>query len=53
VEMAKSTILSGNKEVRLTPGMVTTVEIKTGKRRLIEYILAPLQRYQDESMRER
>ncbi len=53
VAMARTTILSGTEHVPLSPGMATTVEIKTGKRKLIEYLLAPLQRYQDESMRER
>ncbi|NKB58523.1 MAG: hypothetical protein GKS00_19515 [Alphaproteobacteria bacterium] len=29
------------------------VEIKTGKRRVIEYVISPLLRYKDESLRER
>jgi hemolysin D len=37
----------------LAPGMSVTVDIKTGERRLIEYLLAPLLRYRDESLRER
>jgi hemolysin D len=53
VTMAKTTILSGSEHVTLSPGMNVTIEVKTGKRKLIEYLLAPLQRYQDESMRER
>ena len=28
------------------------IEVETGKRRVIDYILAPLMRYQDESLRE-
>jgi len=52
VTMARSTMTVDGKILNLTPGMAITVEIKTGKRRLIEYILAPLQRYQDESLRE-
>jgi len=39
--------------VDLTPGMAVTVEIKTGQRRIIEYVLAPLLRYKQESLRER
>jgi hemolysin D len=35
------------------PGMAVTVEIKTGKRRVIEYLLSPLLRYRQEAMRER
>jgi hemolysin D len=39
--------------VDLSPGMAVTVEIKTGQRRIIEYILSPLLRYKQESLRER
>ena len=39
--------------VRLKPGMSVTAEIKTGKRRVIEYLLSPVMKYMDESMRER
>lgn len=39
--------------VELAPGMAVTVEIKTGKRRVIEYLLSPLLRYKQESLRER
>jgi len=37
----------------LAPGMAVTVEIKTGTRRLIEYLMSPLLRYRQESLRER
>jgi hemolysin D len=39
--------------VDLTPGMAVTVEIKTGQRRIIEYLLSPLLRVKQESLRER
>ncbi|SHJ94705.1 hemolysin D [Bradyrhizobium lablabi] len=39
--------------VNLAPGMAVTVEIKTGRRRLIEYLMSPLLRYGHESLRER
>src|SRR5579871_3527332 len=39
--------------VDLIPGMAVTVEIKTGSRRVIEYLLAPLLRYKKESLHER
>jgi len=39
--------------VDLAPGMVVTVEIKTGQRRIIEFLLSPLLRYRQESLRER
>ena len=52
VTMARTTMNVDGRTVRLSPGMAVTVEIKTGKRRVIDYILAPLKRYQDESLRE-
>ena len=39
--------------VRLAPGMNLTAEIKTGKRRVIEYLLSPIQQARSESLRER
>lgn len=42
-----------NKVVDLSPGMGVNVEIKTGTRRIISYLLSPLLRYSQESMRER
>lgn len=42
-----------DKLVRLSPGMAITAEVKTGKRRLIEFFLSPLLRYKQESVRER
>lgn len=41
------------KPVRLSPGMSLTAEIKTGQRRMIEYLLSPVQRAGSESLRER
>ena len=41
------------KMVNLAPGMAATVEIKTGQRRIIEYLMSPLLRYRHESLRER
>jgi hemolysin D len=39
--------------VNLASGMAVTVEIKTGSRTVISYLLSPLLRYQHESLRER
>ena len=39
--------------INLTPGMSVTVEIKTGKRRVIEYFLGPFLQTVDESLHER
>jgi hemolysin D len=43
----------GDKLVKLGPGMAVTVEIKTGARRIISYLLSPLARYKQEALRER
>jgi hemolysin D len=37
----------------LGPGMAVTVEVKTGSRRIIDYLLSPLLRYRQEALRER
>ncbi len=37
----------------LEPGMAVTAEIKTGRRRVIGYLLSPLMRYRQEGLRER
>jgi hemolysin D len=42
-----------DKRVNLSPGMAVTVEIKTGSRSIISYLLSPLIRYKHESLRER
>ena len=39
--------------VNLSPGMATTVEIKTGSRTILSYLLSPLLRYRKETLRER
>lgn len=52
-KLAKTHIQLENRPVNLTAGMAVTVEIKTGKRRLIEYFLSPLLQYSHESLRER
>lgn len=40
-------------DVAITPGMSADVDIKTGERRIIEYVLSPLLRRQHESLHER
>ncbi|OKO78221.1 HlyD family type I secretion periplasmic adaptor subunit [Bradyrhizobium sp. NAS96.2] len=42
-----------DKLVKLGPGMAVTVEIKTGRRRIISYLLSPLASHQQEALRER
>ena len=53
VKMDKATINVDGTDVNLSPGMAVSVEIKTGKRRVIEYFLSPLLQYGHESLRER
>ncbi|MEK6551167.1 MAG: HlyD family type I secretion periplasmic adaptor subunit, partial [Pseudomonadota bacterium] len=38
---------------KLSPGMNVTVDVRVTERRMIEYFLAPLLRYKEESLRER
>lgn len=53
VTLQKSSILVGDKEMRLSPGMSGSVDIKTGERRIIEYVISPLITHARESLRER
>jgi hemolysin D len=41
------------KLVKLGPGMAVTVEIKTGSRKIISYLLSPLAKYRRDALRER
>jgi len=42
-----------DKIVNLSPGMAVTVEIKTGSRTVLSYLLSPLLRYRQEALRDR
>ena len=53
VAMERGSMDVDGARVRLSPGMAVTVEIKTGKRRVIEYFLSPLIEAVSESMHER
>ena len=53
VSMDRTTIEVEGRQVNLSPGMAVTVEIKTGQRRMIEYLLSPLLKSVKESLRER
>jgi membrane fusion protein, hemolysin D len=53
VSLDRTQMLVEDRLVNLGPGMAVTVEIKTGQRRLIEYLLSPIKRYSQESLRER
>jgi hemolysin D len=53
VKLSQSFITVGDKRVALAPGYSATAEIKTGRRRIIEYLLSPLARRAQEAGRER
>jgi hemolysin D len=39
--------------INLPPGIAATVELKTGSRMILSYLLSPLLRYRQETLRER
>jgi hemolysin D len=51
--LSQKDMLIDGKRVNLSPGMNITAEIKTGQRRVIEYLLSPVQKAGSESLRER
>ncbi len=53
VSLDQNTLNIDGKTVYLTAGMNVSAEIKTGKRRVIDYLLSPLQTKVDESFKER
>nr|WP_248313380.1 HlyD family type I secretion periplasmic adaptor subunit [Bosea sp. F3-2] len=53
VSLDRTQLAIEDKQVNLSPGMAVTAEIKTGRRRIISYLLSPLARYQHDSLRER
>ena len=53
VTLDRPTILVQGRLVHVSPGMSVDVDIKTGRRRIIEYLLSPLLRHQQESLHER
>ena len=53
VSLDKTAMVVDDKRINLAPGMAVTVEVKTGSRHIIGYLLSPLLRYGHESLRER
>ncbi len=53
VSLKQHHIRAGNKTVPLGAGMTVTVEVKTGERRVIEFLLSPVIKAVDEGVRER
>lgn len=53
VELSQFSINVNGRATPLTAGLAATAEIKTGRRRIIEFLLSPLQRRVEEAGRER
>jgi len=51
--LAQPNLLVDGKRINLSPGMNVTAEIRTGRRRVIEYLLSPVQKAMRESLGER
>ena len=53
IALEDDSLLVDGRRAALGPGMAITAEIKTGDRRVIEYVLSPLLRHADEALDER
>ncbi len=53
LKLAKTSLDVDGKAINLAPGMNLTAEVKTGRRRVIEYLLSPVQKTARESLKER
>lgn len=53
IRLERSTIDIDGKQIQLAPGMAVTVEILTGQRRAIDYVLSPLREVASSTARER
>jgi multidrug efflux pump subunit AcrA (membrane-fusion protein) len=53
IALERATLLVDGRDQPITPGMAVTAEIKTGRRRVIDYLLAPFREYAHDGMRER
>lgn len=53
ISLDQRQLKAGDRVVDLGPGMAVTVEVKTGSRRIISYLLSPLARYEHDVLRER
>jgi hemolysin D len=53
LRLERATLEVDGRVIRLAPGMNLTAEIKTGRRRVIDYLLSPVRQAVGESLRER
>lgn len=50
IQIHESRIRVGENDIALSPGMSVRAEVKTDKRKVIDYFLSPIQQYVDESL---
>ena len=53
LKLSQTSIMTEGKLVPLAPGMAITAEIKTGQRRLLDYLLSPLKEVGSTAVKER
>lgn len=53
IQLKENSIVVGNQQVALSPGMSIRAEVKTDKRKVIDYFLSPLKEYKNQSLVER
>ncbi len=53
IELEQTSLNVEGRSIELAPGMAITAEIKTGRRRVLDFLLSPLQSYAHDSLRER
>jgi len=53
VSTDSSELTKDGKSFAITPGMISTVEIMTGRKTILSYLLKPINKARDEAMRER
>lgn len=53
IALDRATMTTEAGRVDLEPGMAVTAEIKTGRRRVISYLLSPFARYRHDALTER
>jgi hemolysin D len=53
IALSKTVIKVDGKDIPLSPGMAVTIEVLTGKRRALDYILSPLREVASSSGHER
>lgn len=53
ISIDRTEVKVDDRTVKLAPGMAVTAEIKTGSRRVIDFLLSPLLRLRDDAMTER